>query len=584
MDDVAPSMTRRGLLAGASVGATSALAGCWERLWSQAETTGVDPVSLNIKAVPADDDRLAATIASQLRENYAAAGIDSTHEPVSTAELYRDVLLEGDYDVFVAKHPGFDEYDALHGLLHNRFVSEQGWQNPFYYTDVTADDYLEQQRTADEDERKDVLTALIKHLLQTTPYTVVAYPSTLSGVRDEFTAPSPPRRHHEFLNTMSHPENERRDGPLEVGVFGEQLTERLNPLTVDQNRVDGLLDLLYDPLARQIDGEYVPWLAEDIEWIDEGMRQVRLTLRDGLEWHDGERIDTGDVAFTLDFLGDTSMGEVDGGVPAPRYRCQQTLVDSTSTPASRTILLSIPNTAQAAARRVLSIPVLPEHIWADRSTVVAERQTEAVLTDNDEPVGSGLFAFGDATTDREIELTPFDEHVLRETVDAPSVLDGFSRFEGIRFQVAPNPGAMVDALIDGEFDVTASELPPNHVGTIRENPDVSTVTGTTNAFYMIGYNNQHPQLGNPYFRRVCSKLIDREHVASEFFEDLAQPPTTPNELVGIRDEHWYDDATFDGIDPDIPEFAGTDGTVNTNQARNLFQDIGYRYEDDALLE
>lgn len=586
MDDVAPSMTRRGLLAGVGVGATTSLAGCWERLWSQAESSGPDQVSLTIKTLPRDDDEMALTIASQLRENYRAAGIDASQEPITTAELYRDVLLDGDYDVFVAKHPGLDEPDALHGLLHSQFRSEQGWQNPFQFADVTANTLLEDQRTADGDDREEVLVDLIDHLLQTTPYTVVAYPYALSGARDDLEVPAPPRRPHEYLEIMSQPGNGPRDGPLEVGVFGEELTAQLNPLTVDRNRIDGLLDLLYDPLARRIDGEYVPWLAEEIEWNDDGRLQARVRLREGAEWHDGESLTAEDVAFTLDFIGDTSLDSVDGGVPAPRFRSQQTLVSRTEVNSSRTITLFFTETSQAAARRALTIPVLPEHIWADRSAIVAERQTQALTIDNEEPIGSGLFVFGDVTADREVELDPFDAHPLRNATDAPSVLDGFSRFDGIRFQVAPNQGAMVDALIEDEIDVTGSQLSPDHAKSVREASGVSTVMSESDAFYVIGYNSQHPELGNPFFRRVCSRLIDREHAVDEFFNGFAQTATTPNELVGIHDDNWEYDEFDTDPDPTLLDFPGSDGTVDRSRARSLFRgrDTNYRYEGDALLE
>lgn len=585
MDEAAPSTTRRGLLAGVGVGVSSALAGCWERIWSQAETPSPDQIGLTIKTVPADDDRFAASIASELRENYRAAGIAASHEPVREADLYRDVLLEGEYDVFVARHQGFDDYDCLRGLLHSQFVAERGWQNPFHFSDVVADEHLEEQRAAAEDDRPDVVVDLINYLLETTPFTAVAFPETVDGVSDRLDVSNPPRRSHDYVEIVSHPDNGPRDGPLEVGVYGEGITERLNPIIVDRNRIDGLLDLLYDPLARPIDGEYVPWLAADVEWTDDTRPRARITLREGLEWHDGESLDAQDVAFTLRLLEDTSLGEVEGGVPAQRYRGRRTLVDDVNVIDSGTITLSFSDTTRTVARRVLSIPVLPEHVWADRSEVVAEHQTRAITVDNDEPVGSGLFTYSDSEGDSEIELEPFDDHALREASDRPSVLENFSRFEGIRFQISPNPGAMVDALVDGEVDLTASGLPPEYASTVRETEGVSTVTGTSAAFYMIGYNVHHRELGNPRFRQICSRLIDREHVVSTIFDHPARAASTAHELFGIHGDWTYDDREFDDEQvADFLDFPGTDGEVNSARARSLFEDVGYRYEDEALIE
>ncbi|WP_436343658.1 ABC transporter substrate-binding protein [Natronorubrum sp. FCH18a] len=585
MEDAVPSTTRRGLLAGGGVAAVSSLAGCFDRLWSQAETTSPDQVALSIKTVPADDDPIAATIASRLRENYNNAGIDATHEPVSTAELYRDVLLEADYDVFVTRHRGFDDLDALYGLLHSQFVSEPGWQNPFRFSELAADDYLEQQRETNEDDRPDELVELIDYLLQSTPFTVVAHPYRITASRERLEVPTPPRDALGYVEICSDVANGPRDGPLEIGVFGEGLTERLNPLTVDRNRIEGLLDLLYDPPARRIDGKYVPWLAERAEWDEGGGLRTRLTLRDGLVWHDGKPIDTDDVKFTLELIEDTSLGDVEGGIPAPRFRGRQTLVESTDVVDSRTIDLYFVNTTRAVAARALTIPLLPEHIWAERSELVTDRQTEAITHDNENPIGSGLFAFVDAETDDELELESFDSHVLRGLSNRPSVLEEFSRFEGLRFQVAPNAGAMRDLLIDDEIDVTASELPPETVEDVQSESEVSTAMETTDAFYMVGYNSQSADLGNPNFRRVCSRLIDRENIVTDVLNGFAEVATTPTALVGIRDDAWeYADDEFADPNPEILDFPGTDGSIDTAQTRPLFQEIGYSYDDGRLLE
>lgn len=581
MKDVAPSTTRRRLLAGAAAGITSGLAGCSEQLWTRAENTGPEQVSLTIKAVPSDDDLIAAKISSQLRENLQAIGIDAASEPVAESELYRDVLIEGEYDIFVARHPGLDEYDALRGLLHSRFVSERGWQNPFHFSDLVVDEALEAQLSTGGAAREETLVELFEYLEETPPYTAVAFPYQLGAATDEIEISDPPGSAVDYIDILTRQSgNDSRDGPLEVGVFGERLTERLNPIVVDRNGIDGLLDLVYDPLARPIDDEYVPWLAETVDWNDDGQLVAMVTLRDGLNWHDDTPLDADDVTFTYRFLQDTSLGEIEGGVPAPRYRSRQTLVEGVRAVDSRTVRFSFETTSRTVASRALSIPLLPEHIWEPRSTVVAERQTDALVTDNEGPIGSGLFAFRESTSDLEIELEAFDEHVLRsETTDRPAMLEDVSQFDGIRFQVSPNAGAMIDALIEGEIDLTASELPPGETSTILGASDISAVIGTSDAFYMIGYNSHHPELGNPHFRRILSRLIDREHAVAELFTGFGEPATTYSSVLGIRDADLeYDDR------PIVSQFPGSDGELDVDRIRSLFEDEGYRYENGTLLE
>ncbi|WP_306058170.1 ABC transporter substrate-binding protein [Natronococcus wangiae] len=581
MDDVGALTTRRRALAGAATGFGSALAGCTEYLWSRAENPGPEQVSLTIKAAPAEDDLVATTIASKLRENFRTAGIDASFEPIARAELYREVLLDGEYDVFVTRYPGLDEYDGLRGLLHSRYVSERGWQNPLHFSDVTADDLLESQLTTDGDEREQALSDLFDHLSETVPYTTVAFPHRIGAARNELAVSTPPREALDYVDIASREhDGGPRERPLEVGVFGEQLTERPNPIVVDRNSIPGLLDLVYSPLVRRIDDEDVPWLADDVEWESGGRLGATVTLRENATWHDGSSLDADDVAFTYRFLGDTSLDEAESAIPAPRYRSQQSIVEDVAAVDDRTVEFSFRTVDRSIAIRALRIPLLPAHVWEPRSTIVGERRTEALVNDNEEPIGSGLFAVGDVTGDTEIELELFDDHIFRDgATDRPSILEDFPQFEGIRFQIAPNAGSIVDLLVDGEIDITGSPLPVDELNAIRENAALSALTEPTDEFYMIGYNGHHQVLGNPNVRRILSRLIDREHAVDELFGGFAEPARTRNSLFGIADTDLED--TEASV---LTNFPGSDGEVDPSQARALFEEEGYGYEDGALLE
>ncbi|WP_049924942.1 ABC transporter substrate-binding protein [Halopiger goleimassiliensis] len=575
------SISRRELLAGSGCVAASALAGCSERFWSRAEDTAPEQVTLNIKTVPTDDDAVAAKILSQLRGNMQAAGIDTMHEPVAKSELYRDVLLQGDYDVFVVRHQGIDEFDALRGLLHSTFVTESGWQNPFHFSDVQTDELLERQRSSTVD-RESVLVDLFEHLEETAPYTVVAYPRLVGGKRSTIGPSFVPQRPIEYVELLStEPEDGPRDDPLVVGIYGERSTDQLNPLAVANNRIEGVTGLLYDPLVRlnPDTDEYVPWLAESVAWDESDALTATVTLREGVSWHDGVDLDAADVAFTSAFLRDTSLGTVEDGVPAPRYRARQTLVESVEPIDDRTVEFSFPGIARPAARRVLTTPILPQHVWEPRSELVANRRTAALIEEIEEPVGSGLFYVDDVAPDA-LELEPFDDHPLRDPdADRPAVLEEFSQYAGLTFRIEPNAGAMIESLADEAIDVTGTDVPPEEVDAIREAEGVDLVTSRTRSFYMIGYNIHDPTLGNPQFRQILSRLIDREHVVSELLGGFGRVPETLSGLVGIAPESG-------GLDweSSIAEFPGSDGEIDPEQVRTLFKDAGYRYDDGELLE
>ena len=60
---------------------------------------------------------------------------------------------------------------------------------------------------------------------------------------------------------------------------------------------------IYEPLilVNPLDGELTPWLAS--EWTQPDARTIVMTVRDGVEWSDGEPLTPEDVAFTFQPVG-----------------------------------------------------------------------------------------------------------------------------------------------------------------------------------------------------------------------------------------------------------------------------------------
>ena len=582
MDDTAPSVSRRAVLGGVGAMGTATVAGCSDRLWSRAESPPPEQVSLTVKTLPAETDSFAVKLSSRLTENFRKAGIDATHEPIREAELYREVLLERDYDLFVVRHTGLDEYDAIRSLLHSRFVGEQGWQNPFQYSDVTADEMLDAQLTQDGLSRRETFYRLYEHLIETTPYSVIAYPYHLGLARSDINITTPPRSAFEYLEVLAQlPSSGDSEVGLRVGLFGQDLTNRLNPIVVDLTDVDVILDLLYDPLVRRRTEGDVYWLAESIDWDerDEGMRAT-ITLREGLAWHDGESLDADDVAFTIAFLKDTSLGQVEAGVPAPRYRGRQTLIENTLVLDSRTVQYHFGDVSKEVAKRVMTIPILPKHIWEPKRELVGDHQTEALVWDNEEPIGSGLYSVDGESSETEMTLMPFEDHALltAESATLPSSLEGLSSLDAIEFRISPNLGSAVEALLDGEVDIVGQRLSAEDLQAVTDEDGISLLATPTDSFYMIGFNAQHPELTNPHFRTVLSRLIDRTHVVQSLFANFAEPASRVSSRFGVRPGEW------DGPDSGTPpEFPGSDGEMDETAVREAFQEIGYGYEDGELL-
>ncbi len=578
------SVSRRELIGGIGTAGIGLFAGCTERVWSTAEHSPPNQIQLTVKTPPTDDDVSATTIGSQLVDNLSRAGIDARHEPIAETELYRDVLMNHDFEIFIAHHPGLSDFDTLRELLHSTYRSERGWQNPFGFVNNGIDTLLHEQRTQEDYERVSTMTGLFDQLLAVAPYSALVYPDRLGAARAEIAASRPPISPAEYADLFVR-STATESSALRVGIFDRTVTEHLNPISVTLGDSSALLGLLYDPLVRVVDGEHVPWLASDIEWdrtdtnsaADPTLRAT-ITLREGITWHDQTPIEAPDVEFTIRFLRDTALDGADSPIPAPRYRSQCSLIEQVDRIDERTVRLSFGESSRAVAEHALTVPLLPEQVWSDRSELVGNLLTEALVWDNQEPIGSGLFSVTERSSGSSLRLEPYREHVLwqESDVEIPALA---SQYEALEFQVAANREAALESILEGDLELIAGALPAAAADELSTTDDVNLLERATHSFYLIGYNTRHPELGNPQFRHIVSQLVDRHHVAAEFFDGRATPAAAHNELAGVAGDSWKTPVTS-GIEP----FPGSDGEIDDEQVRSMFRDAGYRYDDGSLLE
>lgn len=554
---------------------TATAAGCIRRARSIVSRDAPAQISLSITCVPAEEDPVPVRIVNYLREHLEAVGISVDVNYRSFEEYRFDVLLNHDFDLAVGRLPGGPDPDYLYGLFHSSLVPERGWQNPYGFASVELDEQLTAQRTEDGDERRDRIGRILEMIAREQPVAPLAFPVEHRVVRTDRYDGFENRSFADATDLLALDPGERTDS-LAFTIGFTAPTKNLNPLSVEHRTEEIVTGLLYDSLLVSDRGEYYPWLAESIDWSD---NTAVVTLRDAY-WHDGEPVTSEDVVFTYDLLEDTTLGAGETPSPAPVYRSQSTMVTHIIDRDDQTLVFEFEG-IESAARHALTVPILPEHEWRDRTETADiggiendPQTTEAIVTPNIPPIGSGPYRF-EANSERDfVDLELVDDHF---STRVPTL----SRFdppaEVVSVVVAPSEAGAIEGVADGEFDFTLSPIPPEDI-TIESDGN-STVTETQSQdVYHIGYNTRQEPLSNASFRRVVSMLIDKEWIASEVFDGEAQPAVTP-----VGESRWVPtELEWDGTDPEVP-FAGTDGTLDVGAAIDSLIDIGYQYDSDGNL-
>ena len=271
---------------------------------------------------------------------------------------------------------------------------------------------------------------------------------------------------------------------------------RVNPLLGGRNQVDDdLAALVFNGLTRSSgDGTPVPDLAERWE-VTPDRRTYTFHLRRNVFWHDGGRLDTHDVAFTvgllqaLDFAGSPALA-------AAWSRVEVIVADE------RTILFRLPEPS-AAFLTTASLGVLPEHVLAGLAGpngLDGRGLLDAAF--NREPIGTGPY-----------RLVELDRRLARLERN-PSYHLGAPDIDEIELRFYPDEDALAAAIAAG--DVDGALLPPALEALVRPEARIpARIVTRTEAGYLVLYvNNQRAPLNEPALRRALTAALDHGALAA----------------------------------------------------------------------
>ncbi|GAB3665154.1 hypothetical protein GCM10028856_05150 [Halopiger thermotolerans] len=617
-------------------GATVATSGCVRRFRNTVNRRAADRLSLTITTLPTDGDRESIQVARTIAAALETVGADVSIEILSGVEFLRTILINQDFDVYVGTHPADTDPAFLYEALHSRYADEAGWQNPFGYTDLTFDDRLEAQRTADGEARREAVGDTLEALAVEQPFVPICIPDEYRLVRtDRFTGwgNGHPATRLGYLGLEV--ESERGDGTdtgnddgtepaeLRTAHVNARPSQNLNPLSAEYRSRGTIVDLLYDSLAiapvgnsdldgAMLDGEsesaaggdsgtdggnesgdgsddepaarsdFVPWLAADWEWNAAG-DTMTIRLRENCRFHDGEPLTAEDVAFTYRFLADTGLGDLEVAAPSPRHRGRVDAVETVAVVDDHRLELTV-DASRAVGEYALTVPILPKHVWEPRAAAadvpgvrVAPGTTKALVTDNLPPVGSGPYRFASRADRDYVAFERVDDHFTRrEDVPLPE-----PTADRLRFGIDPRSTSAIERVETDEVDVTSTTLESYVVDDALEvasaTEHVDALKSESWLFYHLGFNARKPPFSNPRFRRCVARLIDKAWLVEDVFGGHARPVAAP-----VTEEWTPEELRWDGEDPETP-FLGRDGEIDVDAARDAFEAAGFRYDGEGRL-
>jgi peptide/nickel transport system substrate-binding protein len=333
-----------------------------------------------------------------------------------------------------------------------------------------------------------------------------------------------------------------RGGTYVEGVAGAPGS--INPLFASFNQIDRDLSALVFAGMMRLGpgGDVQPDLAQSMKVTPDGLTYI-FELRDGLLWHDGERVTSDDVVFTV------------GAIQDPNFRGDPTLADAfegvvVAATDQRTVTMTLPAPFAPFPARAATVGILPQHLLGGAGA--------ALLADapfNQQPIGSGPFELIELTEDHAL-LAPFPAYHLGEP-----------HLESLEVRFYRDDASLLNALLSEEVDgmLLRPGLAEDEVGLIDGDDRWQRRPLHTTAFSVVFLNANLPTLASGQLRRALQHGIDREVLIENALAGQALPVDSP-----IVRDLWSSIATPDAFayDPDLAaELLDAEGWALTPNGR-----------------
>ena len=251
--------------------------------------------------------------------------------------------------------------------------------------------------------------------------------------------------------------------------------------------------MVFDTLFGQ-DGsfKYSPQMLEGYT-VDTDGKQWNLTLREGLLWHDGEKVLARDCVASIkrwgqrDALGGALMAATD----------ELSAVDD------RTIRFRMKKRFPVSRALTNSALIMPARL----------AQTDAA-TQITEMVGSGPFRFlaNERVAGAFVAYAKFENYLPRPD-GAPSATAGpkIAHVDRVEWHVIPDPGTAAAAMLAGEMDWW--ETQPDFLPKLRASSRLRLETlDTLGGIRIMRFNHLQPPFDNPAMRRALLHVVKQSDV------------------------------------------------------------------------
>lgn len=295
---------------------------------------------------------------------------------------------------------------------------------------------------------------------------------------------------------------------------------------------------IYEPLIliNPLDGERNPWLAT--EWSQPDARTIIMTIRDDVDWSDGEDLTPEDVAFTFQLLEDNPSLDIKGAW----QHLSSVEVDGTD------VVFHLKSEDAPSLSIIGQTMIVPEHLWSDVEDPGTWR--------NEDPVGTGPFVLGNYN-DQQYSMDKNPDYWQADSIEIEHIL-------------LPATNSQLDTVTRG-YDWAYSFISDVEGTWGAASPD-NTWWFPPGGVISLVPNLEVAPFDDVNIRRGIALALDREEIAETASEGYMEPAGQTGLILPNQEQY---------LDPGIPD----QGMIAQDRDASLeaFAESGYTLEGDRLI-
>lgn len=270
--------------------------------------------------------------------------------------------------------------------------------------------------------------------------------------------------------------------------------DTINPAFATVREAHTVSNIVFSPLYIYKDGKFTYYLAENVTQ-SEDYKTLTIKLKENLKWHDGEKITSEDIVYTVNTILDKNQNS---------SMREELMIEGKEVKAKKvddlTVEFTLPEGSSIFVSNLSKLVPIPKHVY-DGETNVAKSDK------NNSPIGSGPFKFKEWKKGDKIIFERFNDY-----------FDGKPKADSIAVKISPDQGAQEAALNNGEITLMKSSV--ESFEKAKKDDKFQTYTYSEARLNYVVFNENKEYMKNEKFRKSLSYAMNRKDMIKSNYGEV----------------------------------------------------------------